>query len=92
MPANGKRVNVPVGHEVQLVAPLLENVSASHSTHGVVGLASVSACPAVHWVHATCPAAEYSPAEQDAHTVDASVSVSAVPKSQSVQDEDAAGA
>ena len=36
------------GHEVQLVAPLLENVSTSHSTHGVVGLASVSACPAVH--------------------------------------------
>ena len=36
------------GHDVQLVAPLLENVSTSHSTHGVVGLASVSACPAAH--------------------------------------------
>ena len=43
-------------------------------------------------VHAVCPAAEYSPAEQALHAVDALESKSAVPAAQSVHDVEACAA
>jgi hypothetical protein len=52
----------------------------------------VSAVPATQSVHAVCPAAEYSPAEQALHAVDALESKSAVPAAQSVHDVEACAA
>ena len=63
-----------------------------HVSHADAGFESRSASPAAHCVQDVCPAAEYSPAEQALHAVDALESKSAVPAAQSVHDVEACAA